>query len=199
LDANNQDMTKTGKPGILHIKSPINMLGYLDNTKATSATLDTTTNWLNTGDMAHFSAASSTPTDNRLLCITSRAKDMIKLPGGWQLSPTELEYCLVAHPLIHDVAVFGFTSASTNTEIPIAHVVLKSGKVPTFAIQHLLTAQLKQYCGQTLAKYKVMDLEVRFVQGIVRSAAGKVLRGELREKEVRFRVVRDWLDGMEGV
>lgn len=155
------------------------MLGYLNNPAATDDTLQD--GWLCTGDIGFFAQ------DNKLH-ITDRQKDIIKV-RGWQVSPTELEACLLCHALVSDAGVFGHHNSSTDAEIPVAHVVLRAGIPDSLNVLQ----DLVKHCYDNLAKYKVNDLEIRFKRHIPKNPAGKILRRELKADEMRYRFVQDWL------
>lgn len=158
------------------------MLHYLNNPTETFNTLRN--GWLRTGDEAYFSA------DHKLY-ITDRQKDIIKY-RGWQISPTEIEACLLSHELVADVGVFGFFDSDVDQEMPIAHVVLKAG-VPLFHDQFAIMSQLTDYCKNKLANYKTAALNFRFNKFIPKNPAGKILRNEMRLDEVQWRKVMEWI------
>jgi acyl-CoA synthetase (AMP-forming)/AMP-acid ligase II len=166
---------------MLFIKGPINMLEYHNNPTETFNTLRE--NWLRTGDIAYFSR-------NHKLYITDRKKDIIKY-RGWQISPTEIEACLLSHELVVDVGVFGWYVSNVDNEVPVAHVVLKSG-VPLYHEQFGTMGVLIDYCKDKLAKYKAGVLEMRFKEYIPKNPAGKILRNEMRPEELIWRNVRQW-------
>jgi acyl-CoA synthetase (AMP-forming)/AMP-acid ligase II len=167
---------------MLFIKGPINMLSYHNNAAETLTTLQHS--WLRTGDIAYFSP-------DHKLHITDRQKDIIKY-RGWQISPTEIEACLLSHELVADVGVFGWYVSDVDNEIPIAHVVLKDG-VPLYHEQFNIMGVLIDHCKDKLAKYKVGALEMRFKETIPKNPAGKILRDEMRPDELRWRKVREWM------
>jgi acyl-CoA synthetase (AMP-forming)/AMP-acid ligase II len=167
---------------MLFIKGPINMLSYHNNHTETFDALRHS--WLRTGDIAFFSP------DHKLY-ITDRQKDIIKY-RGWQISPTEIEACLLSHELVADAGVFGWYVSDVDNEIPIAHVVLKDG-VPLYHEQFSSMKVLIDYCKDKLAKYKVGALEMRFKESIPKNPAGKILRNEMRPDELLWRDVREWM------
>ena len=74
------------------------MLGYNDNPKATSETVDTE-GWLRTGDLGRM--------DKRgYVTVTGRVKEMI-IRGGENHFPAEIENCLLEHASVAEVAVVG--------------------------------------------------------------------------------------------
>jgi acyl-CoA synthetase (AMP-forming)/AMP-acid ligase II len=167
---------------MLFVRGPINMLAYHNNPTETLDTLRS--NWLRTGDIAHFSSVHK-------LYITDRKKDMIKY-RGWQISPTEIEACLLSHDSVADAGVFGWYISDADNEVPIAHVVLKDG-IPLYHEQFGIMADLVDFCKAKLAKYKTVALEVRFKEAIPKNPAGKILRNQMRPGELEWRDVRAWM------
>ena len=123
---------------------------------------------------------------------------MIKV-RGWQISPAELESVLLLHPAIRDAAVIGVpdpnnTGARTD-EVPRAYIVTKPGCPPS-------EAEIKAHMSISLASYKSLDGGVAITDMIPRNAAGKVLRGVLKERaveEVKTDFITDYIEavGME--
>ena len=72
------------------------MLGYLNNDKATSETIDSD-HWLHTGDIAKVDRKGN-------FYIVDRLKELIKYKG-LQIAPAELEAILLTHPAVADCAV----------------------------------------------------------------------------------------------
>ncbi|KAG6807026.1 hypothetical protein H0H93_002064, partial [Arthromyces matolae] len=105
------------EPGELWLRSPCIALGYWNNEKATQETF--IDGWLHTGDK--FSV-----TEEGYFFFADRAKDTLKVSGS-QVSPVEIENCLLAEPrhLITDVTVAGVSGGRTSDEkVPRAWVVL---------------------------------------------------------------------------
>ena len=148
----------------IYIRGPSIMQKYLSNPQATAEMIDGY-GWLKTGDVAYR--------QNGLLYIVDRKKELIKV-RGWQVSPAELEGQLVLHPLINEAAVIGVSTDEGDTELPRAYVVKKSDAV-------LTEADVYNYMKDNLAKYKVLDGGVRFVDAIPKNSIGKIVRRVLRD------------------
>lgn len=151
-----------GRPatvGEMWVRGPQVMRGYLGDPLATEAAL--VDGWLRTGDLVERRSDGS-------YVVLDRLKDVIK-SHGFQVSPVKLERLLAKHPAVTDVAVTrGFSSA--GEERPEAYVVAHSSLEPQ---------ELIDWLAPQVAKYeKVRD--VHLVTHIPRSAAGKILRRELR-------------------
>jgi 4-coumarate--CoA ligase len=148
--------------GQLLVRGPQVMAGYLNNPDATAATIDGD-GWLHTGDLARIDA------DGHLF-IVGRVKELIKY-NGFQVAPAELEGLLLEHPDVTDVAVIGIPDVQVG-ELPMAFVVARPRATVT-------SDDVISYVAARVASYKKVR-RVEFVTGIPRSAAGKILRRELR-------------------
>ncbi len=151
----------TGERGEVCIRGPQVMQGYLHRPEATAEVLSG--GWLRTGDIGTFDA-------DGYLSIVDRAKDML-LYKGYNVFPRELEELLRAHPAVAGAAVVGRPDAEVG-ELPVAFVVLVSGAAVT-------AAELQENVNAQVVPYKKLR-EVHLVDAIPVSAAGKVLRRELR-------------------
>ena len=97
------------------------------------------------------------------------------ISGGFNIYPREVEEVLYEHPKILEAAVIGVPHQYKG-EVVKAYVVLKKGEV-------LTKEEVIAFCEERLARYKVPK-EVSFVDDLPKSMIGKVLRRELREKEL---------------
>ncbi|HSA48374.1 MAG TPA: long-chain fatty acid--CoA ligase, partial [Candidatus Competibacteraceae bacterium] len=104
--------------------------------------------------------------------IVDRLKDMF-ISGGENVYPAEIEAALYRHPAVFQCAVVGVPDAKWG-EVGKAFVVLKPDLAAS--VEELLT-----HLGEQLARYKI-PRHVEFVTALPISAAGKVLRRELRER-----------------
>jgi acyl-CoA synthetase (AMP-forming)/AMP-acid ligase II len=145
------------------------MAGYLGDPDATAATLDDD-GWLHTGDLA-------TVTADGVFTIVDRLKELIKYKG-YQVPPAELEALLLTHDDIADAAVIGVADAG-GEEVPKAFVVPRPGA-------DLDATQVVAFVAERVAPYKKVRA-VEFVDAIPKSAAGKILRRELRAREAAAR------------
>lgn len=85
---------------------------------------------------------------------------------------------LLTHPAIVDAAVIGVQIKGRDTETPRAYVVLRSQ-------MSVGEDQIKSFLMQSLAKYKILDCEIRFRHDIPKSPSGKILRKILREEAAK--------------
>lgn len=155
-----------GERGELWVKGPNVMAGYLRNPEATAATLDSN-GFLHTGDVATVSAEG-------VFTILDRVKELIKYKG-YQVPPAELEALLLSHPKIADAAVIGVRDEE-GEEVPKAFVV----RQPSGA--DLGADEVLTFVAGRVAPHKKLR-QVEFIDQIPKSAAGKILRKELRARE----------------
>jgi len=151
-----------GGRGELWVRGPQVMKGYLNNDEATAATIDAD-GWLHTGDVAIID-------EHEHMTIVDRLKELIKFKG-FQVAPAELEALIVTHPKVADVAVIGVPDDEAG-EVPKAFVTPVEGETVTLE-------EIQELVAEHLVSYKqIQSLEV--VDAIPKSAAGKILRKELR-------------------
>ncbi len=167
--ATGEDLGVGGR-GELLVRGPQVMRGYLNNPSATAETLDAD-GWLHTGDVAVIDAEGH-------VSIVDRIKELIKYKG-FQVPPAELEAVLVTHPAVADAAVVGVPDEEAG-ELPKAFIALAPGaEAPTLE-------DLQAHVGAHLATYKQVRA-VEVLEAIPKSASGKILRRELRDREVPVR------------
>jgi acyl-CoA synthetase (AMP-forming)/AMP-acid ligase II len=155
-----------GEAGEVWVRGPQVMRGYLNNPDATARTIDHN-GWLHTGDIGTVDAEG-------YLSIVDRLKELIKVKG-FQVAPAELEALLLKHPQIADVAVIPVVDHDSG-EVPKAIIV------PKEANGTLTAEDVKAFVGGLVAHYKRIHY-VEFVDAIPKSAAGKILRRVLVERE----------------
>ena len=123
--------------------------------------------FIRTGDIGRFD-------EEGFLVLMDRKKDMV-ISGGFNIYPSDLEALLRTHSSVQDVAVVGVPSIAWG-ETPVAFVVAKAGlATPTLDAEVLAWANAQLGKTQRLAALRV-QVE------LPRSAIGKVLKRELRDK-----------------
>ncbi|MFT5562853.1 MAG: 4-coumarate--CoA ligase [Candidatus Azotimanducaceae bacterium] len=153
-----------GGRGELWVRGPQVMTGYLNNPTATAETIDAD-GWLHTGDIAIID-------EHGHMSIVDRMKELIKFKG-FQVAPAELEALLITHPKVADVAVIGIPDDEAG-EVPKAFVTTPPGvEVTLEEVQALVSENLVSY--KQIRQLEVIDV-------IPKSAAGKILRKELRNR-----------------
>jgi acyl-CoA synthetase (AMP-forming)/AMP-acid ligase II len=121
--------------------------------------------FIRTGDVGRFDA-------DGFLVLMDRKKDMI-ISGGFNIYPSDLEAILHRHPDVLEAAVVGVPSTKRG-ETPVAYVVPKTD---TQLDARQLQAWVNDQVGKTqrLAALEIVDV-------LPRSAIGKVLKRELRDR-----------------
>jgi fatty-acyl-CoA synthase len=150
--------------GELILKGPSYSSGYFNNPEASQAAVDER-GYFHTGDVALYD-------EEGYFYIVDRKKDMF-ISGGENVYPAEIEKVLYQHPSIHMCAVIGLPDAKWG-EVGKACVVLKPNQSAT-------EEELLKFMTERLAKYKVPK-SVSFMAALPISAAGKILKRELREQ-----------------
>jgi long-chain acyl-CoA synthetase len=105
--------------------------------------------------------------------ILDRLKDMI-VTGGENVYSGEVEAVIYKHPAVREVAVFGIPDSQWG-EIVTACVVLKPGMA-------MSTNDVTTHCRHFLANYKIPRRVEFFDSELPKSASGKILKRELRER-----------------
>ncbi len=150
--------------GELVLKGPSLCSGYFDNPEASRAAMDAD-GWFHTGDLARVD-------DDGFFFIVDRKKDMF-ISGGENVYPVEIEKTLYEHPAVAQCAVIGVPEEKWG-EVGKAVVVIKPGATAT-------EDELLEHCRARLARYKV-PRSVVFADALPLSAAGKILKRELRQR-----------------
>ena len=99
VDPETGSALRLGQRGLVMVRGPQVMAGYLGKPEATAKVLDRE-GWFDTGDLGMLLADGS-------LVITGRAKDTIVLSSGENIEPGPLEEALVASPLVEQVMLVG--------------------------------------------------------------------------------------------
>ncbi|AKT39013.1 acyl-CoA synthetase [Chondromyces crocatus] len=154
----------SGVIGELVLKGPAVCSGYFEDAAALQQSVDAQ-GWFHTGDMARMD-------DDGFYYIADRKKDMF-ISGGENVYPVEIERVLYQIGAIAQCAVFGVPDAKWG-EVGLAAVVLRPGTSVT-------SDDLIEHCRANLARYKVPK-SVVFLEQLPISAAGKILKRELRDR-----------------
>jgi fatty-acyl-CoA synthase len=147
--------------GEIAVRGPGVMQGYYRQPGETASAF-TEDGFFLTGDLGMID-------EEGFLHILGRRKEMI-IRGGFNVYPREVEDRLHAHPAVLDVAVVGLPHEVLG-EVTCACVVPVEGAIVT-------GEEIKEFCRETLAEYKVPDL-VRFLDSFPMTGSGKVRRVEL--------------------
>lgn len=148
---------------------PLMMLQYWRDPEATAAKF--IGDWMVTGDLGHRD-------DEGYFWFHARADDIIS-SSGYRIGPGEIEDVLIKHPSVAMAAVIGVPDPVRNESIK-AFIVLARGVSPSDEVKDSIKAMVKT----RLARHEApRDIEI--VEQLPLSANGKILRRELREREIQ--------------
>jgi acyl-CoA synthetase (AMP-forming)/AMP-acid ligase II len=164
--ANSAAEVAIGEPGELVMRGPQFMQGYWNDPEATAAALRD--GWFWSGDIVTRDAEG-------FYRVVDRRKEMIKYKG-FAVAPAEVEAVLLEHPAVRECGVVGRPDVAAG-EIPVAFVVLRDG----MATGKKMEDELCGFVADRLTHYK-QPREVHFVEVVPKTASGKILRRELRQK-----------------
>ncbi len=157
-----------GEPGELWVSSAGLMSEYLGDATATAEALQD--GWLASGDVA-------TIDENGIFTIVDRKKNMV-ISGGENIYCAEVERVLSNHAEVRDCIAYGQPDERLGERL-VATVVVPAGS-------QVSEADIKAYCREHLAIYKVPRSVVLTCEPLPRTASGKTDRGKflrnLREK-----------------
>jgi acyl-CoA synthetase (AMP-forming)/AMP-acid ligase II len=141
------------------------MLGYWNNPQATRAALRNGRYY--TGDLGLLDV------HGRLFVLGRKTEVIVR--GGANVYPAEVERVLHDFPGVVAAAVLGEPDERLG-ETVIAYVQMEPG-------QALEPAQLRAFCGRSLARYKV-PIAFRSVDVMPRNAMGKIVKTRLKEPPI---------------
>ena len=158
-----------GETGELVLSAGNVMLGYWQRPEENArAFIDKAgQRWLRTGDLVRMD-------EEGYFHFYDRSKDLIKFKG-YSIFAKDVEDVLYAHPQVKAAGVIGVADPAVGQRIK-AIVVLQSD-----ARGKLSEDQIKAYCRQSLAEYKVPHI-VEFRGELPKTDVGKVSRRELRDE-----------------
>ncbi|MFT5284688.1 MAG: long-chain acyl-CoA synthetase [Planctomycetota bacterium] len=155
-----------GTAGELLISGPQVMQGYWNRPNETAEAFDG--DWFRTGDLA-------TVDEDGYFRIVGRKKDMI-IAGGYNVYPDEIDDVLMSHPDILEATTIGIPHPTRGETVKSFIVIRPGGSLEVEAVD--------VWCRERLAAYKV-PRKVEFLDELPKSTVMKVLRRELREREIR--------------
>lgn len=162
IDPDTQQDRPVGELGEIIISGPGNFKGYWNKPEATAKTLQG--GWVHTGDMGRLD-------EEGYLTFVGRFKEMIKV-SGYSVFPEEVETILIKHPAVAQAAVIGIPDVDKGETVR-AFIVLKLQ-------QTVSEADLIAWARNNMAPYKA-PREVRFIDALPATGAGKVLRRLLKD------------------
>jgi acyl-CoA synthetase (AMP-forming)/AMP-acid ligase II len=157
-----QNEVDRGVAGEICIKGDLVTPGYYKNDEATAEVRRS--GWHLTGDIGVMD-------EDGFITIVDRKKDMI-ITGGFNVFPNEVEQVLSGHPAILDCAVIGVPDEKWGESVK-AVIQLKPDA-------ECSEQDLIDLCKRELGSVKAPK-SVNFLDELPRSAAGKVLKTEIRK------------------
>jgi long-chain acyl-CoA synthetase len=169
VDPETLELVAPGQTGELVLSGPNVMQGYWKRPEETARAFVERAGirWMRTGDIVRMD-------EEGYFHFYDRSKDLIKYKG-YSIFAKDVEDVLYGHPQVKAAGVIGVPDPAVGQRIK-AIVVLQGdarGKVSE--------DEIKAYCRQSLAEYKVPHL-VEFRGELPKTDVGKVSRRELREE-----------------
>lgn len=196
-DVSTKEYLGVHQEGEILVGGPQIMLGYYNNDEATVGTLEidpenkssksiycsnvdpNEMKWLHTGDIGYISKTGH-------LHVTDRLKELIKYKG-FQVPPAELEAHLISMPQIKDAVVIPVPHPEAG-EVPRAYVVPQDGY--TYKQnrdndnEKIINEEIvNEFINSKVAHYKKLRGGIFFINEVPKSAAGKLLRRVMIEKD----------------
>jgi len=154
-----------GEVGEMLVKGPSAADGYWNQREKSRSTFEG--GWTRSGDKYTRDA-------DGYYAYQGRTDDMFKVSGIW-VSPFEVESALIGHDAVLEAAVVP-KEDSDGLVKPKAFIVLKPGKAAANGLEDELKEQVKARAG--VWKYPRW---IAFVDGLPKTATGKIQRFKLRE------------------
>lgn len=152
-----------GAVGEILVRGPCVMLGYWNQPELTAETLRG--GWMHTGDGGRID-------DHGVLYVADRLKDMI-VSGGENIYSAEVESALSQHADVAQVAVIAVPDDRWGERV---HAVVVAQPGATVSEDALVA-----HCRELIAGYKC-PRSIEFRNALPMSAAGKIVKAELRAK-----------------
>lgn len=150
-----------GEPGNLWMRSAGVMEGYYNNPEATAEALQD--GWLDTGDVATVNGLG-------IYTIVDRKKNMV-ISGGENIYCAEIERVVAQHEQVREVIAYGLPDSRLGEIVAVDCVVDEGADVDS--------EEIKAFCKQHLAIYKVPRIVNFRHEALPRTASGKVDRGTI--------------------
>lgn len=155
---------KQGEVGEIVVRGPHVMQGYWKRPEETAKALKG--GWMHTGDGGYRD-------DEGYYYVVDRVKDMI-ISGGENIYSVEVENAISQHPAVQSCAVIGIPHEEW---IETVHAIVIPYEGKTVSEQEII-----DHCRERIARYKCpRSVDVR-QEPLPLSAAGKILKRELRKE-----------------
>ena len=160
----NGKRVRRGEIGEAVFYAPWVMKGYYKAPELTAQVLKS--GWFYTGDLVRMD-------EDGYLEYIEKKSFIIVTSSGLKIGPSEVEFVLLSHPGVAEVAYVGINDGYGG-QIPTAFVVLKEG-------QHATAEELSNLCCKNLADFK-LPKRIEFVDSIPKTSSGKISRRTLKER-----------------
>ncbi|MCF8143874.1 MAG: AMP-binding protein [Deltaproteobacteria bacterium] len=160
------NIKETGEEGEICIRGRNIMKGYLNKPEETASVF--WDEWFRSGDLGQMD-------DHGYLYIVDRLKDMI-ITGGENVYPREIEEVLYTLPEVEECTVIGLPDNEWGERVTAVIIPKPGMKIDAAEFSSRLKARL--------SPFKVPK-EYRIVKEFPKSAAGKILKRELRKKYLK--------------
>jgi long-chain acyl-CoA synthetase len=161
----NKNEVPCGEVGEICMKGPSLLKGYYKNIQLYRESLYE--GYFMTGDLGRVD------TDGIYYYI-ERKKDLI-IKGGVNIAPSQIDEVLLSNPNVEEVATIGVPDMLLG-EVIKSFVVLKNGREGN-------KTELLSYCKKALGNFKTPS-QIEFVTKLPKGPSGKILKKDLREKEI---------------
>ena len=162
-----------GTVGEIVIRSRTLFKEYWKQPEATAAVFSSD-GFFRTGDLGYRD-------EDGFFFITDRKKDLI-ITRGFNISPREVEDVLMQHPKVEEAALVAVKDERHGETITAFIAGPDDGAVPS-------EDELRRHAELNLAEYK-RPRAYRFAESLPKSATGKILRAELRDKAEDRRLIQ---------
>ncbi len=153
-----------GQIGEIWIKGPNVVQGYWNKPEATAEAF--TDGWFHTGDLGYRDPSG-------FFYVVDRKKDVV-IRGGENVYCAEVEAVLFEHPAVQDVAIIGLPHRMLGEEVAAVIEVRPNHTIDPEEIQAFVATRLARFKAPT---------QVLISDGpLPRTATGKVLKRELKQK-----------------
>ena len=165
LDDNGREVPR-GEIGEAVFNAPWVMKGYYKAPELTAQVLKD--GWFHTGDLVRMD-------EGGYVEYIEKKSFIIVTSSGLKIGPSEVEFVLLSHPSVAEVAYVGINDGYGG-QIPTAFVVLKEG-------QRATAKELSNLCSRNLADFK-LPKRIEFIDSIPKTSSGKISRGKLKERKL---------------
>jgi long-chain acyl-CoA synthetase len=156
-----------GQVGEVAIKGPMVVPGYWQRPDESAHAIRD--GWLFTGDVGKMDPEG-------WFYIVDRKKDLI-IVSGFKVWPREVEDVLYQHPAVASACVIGVPDDYRGETVK-AYITLRTGSASSSPDEFI------DFCRQRMAAYKYPRL-VEIVDEIPKTASGKMLKRQLRDRETK--------------